>query len=209
MYFITNRHLCSRERYFEVIKEAVNCGVENIIIREKDLSGKDLENLCLEIRDIFDKLFFRCKEVKVNFIINSDTSLYEKLDFDGIHLPFSLFSDLIEREYHFKRSKILGLSLHSVDEVRKLNDIVNKTGIKVDYITLSHIYETNCKIGLEAKGLNLLKDSRKLTDIKIVALGGILPSNVSEVLRYSDDFAVMSTIMESENIRKTISDYTV
>ncbi|GAA0223268.1 thiamine phosphate synthase [Metaclostridioides mangenotii] len=209
MYLITNRHLCSRERYFEVIKEAVNCGVENIIIREKDLSDKDLENLCLEIRDIFDKLFFKCKEVKANFIINSNTSLYEKLDFDGIHLPFSLFSDLIEREYHFKRSKILGLSLHSVDEVRKLNDIVNKTGIKVNYITLSHIYETNCKIGLEAKGLNLLKDSRKLTDIKIVALGGILPSNVSEVLRYSDDFAVMSTIMESENIRKTISDYKV
>ncbi len=209
MYFITNRHLCSRERYFEVIKEAVNCGVENIIIREKDLSDKDLENLCLEIKDIFDKLFFKRKEVKANFIINSNTSLYEKLDLDGIHLPFSLFSDLIEREYHFKRSKILGLSLHSVDEVRKLNDIVDKTGIKVDYITLSHIYKTNCKIGLEAKGLNLLKDSRKLTDIKIVALGGILPSNVSEVLRYSDDFAVMSIIMESENIRKTISDYTV
>ncbi|WP_315168040.1 thiamine phosphate synthase [Metaclostridioides mangenotii] len=209
MYFITNRHLCSRERYFEVIKEAVNFGVENIIIREKDLSDKDLENLCLEIRDIVDKLFFERIEVKTKFIINSNTNLYEKLDFDGMHLPFRLFLDLIEKEYYFKRSKILGLSLHSVDEVRKLNDIVDKTGIKVDYITLSHIYETNCKIGLEAKGLNLLKDSRKLTDIKIVALGGIIPSNVSEVLRYSDDFAVMSTFMESKNIRKTISDYTV
>jgi len=111
MYFITNRHLCSRERYFEVIKEAVNFGVENIIIREKDLSDKDLENLCLEIRDIVDKLFFERIEVKTNFIINSNTNLYLKLDFDGMHLPFRLFLDLIEKEYYFKRSKILGLSL--------------------------------------------------------------------------------------------------
>ncbi|HBG0218637.1 TPA: thiamine phosphate synthase, partial [Clostridioides difficile] len=47
----------------------------------------------------------------------------------------------------------------------------------------------------------------KITDIKIIALGGILPSNVKETLKYCDDFAIMSTIMRSKDIKKTISNY--
>ena len=38
MYLITNRHLCDENHYLQVIKEAVNNGVKNIILREKDLS---------------------------------------------------------------------------------------------------------------------------------------------------------------------------
>jgi len=72
---------------------------------------------------------------------------------------------------------------------------------------LSQIFETDCKKGLEPKGLRLLKDSRKITDLKIVALGGILPTNVGEVMEYSDDFAVMSTVMKSKNVQKVVQEY--
>lgn len=48
MYLITNRKLCSEERYLEVIKESILSGVENIIIREKDLEYQELKKIIYE-----------------------------------------------------------------------------------------------------------------------------------------------------------------
>ncbi|MCC0629254.1 MULTISPECIES: thiamine phosphate synthase [unclassified Clostridioides] len=224
MYLITNRRLCSEERYLEVIKESILSGVENIIIREKDLEYKELKKLYIEIKTKINCIDFqeqmsneslktninqkKCgNKFKVNFIINSNIEFFEKTDCQGIHLPFKLFLNLIENKYDFNKNKILGLSLHKIEEVEYLEKLIRNKNIKIDYITLSHIYETKCKEGLHPKGIEFLKEAKKITDIKIVALGGILPSNVKETLKYCDDFAVMSTIMKSKNIKKTISNY--
>ncbi|MCC0716236.1 thiamine phosphate synthase [Clostridioides sp. ES-S-0077-01] len=224
MYLITNRRLCSEERYLEVIKESILSGVENIIIREKDLEYKELKKLYIEIKTKINCIDFqeqmsneslktninqkKCgNKFKVNFIINSNIEFFEKTDCQGIHLPFKFFLNLIENKYDFNKNKILGLSLHKIEEVEYLEKLIRNQNIKIDYITLSHIYETKCKEGLHPKGIEFLKEAKKITDIKIVALGGILPSNVKETLKYCDDFAVMSTIMKSKNIKKTISNY--
>ncbi|HBG5342746.1 TPA: thiamine phosphate synthase [Clostridioides difficile] len=224
MYLITNRKLCSKERYLEVIKESILSGVENIIIREKDLEYQELKKLYMKIKTKINCIDFQeqisaeslktninqkgCgNKFKVNFIINSNIEFFEKTDCQGIHLPFKLFLNLIENKYNFNKNKILGLSLHKVEEVDYLEKLIRNQNIKIDYITLSHIYETKCKEGLHPKGIELLKEAKKITNIKIIALGGILPSNVKETLKYCDDFAVMSTIMKSKDIKKTILDY--
>ncbi|MGO0905166.1 thiamine phosphate synthase [Clostridioides difficile] len=224
MYLITNRNLCSEERYLEVIKESILSGVENIIIREKDLEYEALKDLYIKIKNKIECINFQ-EEImdeklknsikkkenndrfKVNFIINSNIEFFEKTDCQGIHLPFELFLNLLGNMYNFNKNKILGLSLHKLEEVKYLEEIIRKQNIKIDYIILSHIYETKCKENLLPKGIELLKEAKKITDIKIVALGGIVPSNVKETLEYCDDFAVMSTIMKSKNIEETISNY--
>jgi thiamine monophosphate synthase len=143
---------------------------------------------------------------------------------NGLHLSFAAFKERV-KDKHFANkssnnnsnfannssnnnlnfashsSKILGISLHSISEVEELACIIKKYKVKVDYITLSHIFETKCKEGLKPKGIELLKTAREiiektesLKDIKIVALGGIKPENIEKVMKYSDDFAVMSSI---------------
>ena len=37
MYLISNRHLCSKEKYIKTIVEAAKNNVEYLILREKDL----------------------------------------------------------------------------------------------------------------------------------------------------------------------------
>ncbi|MPM75008.1 Thiamine-phosphate synthase [bioreactor metagenome] len=202
MYLITNRHLCDENHYLSVIEEAINSGVKNIILREKDMSDEKLTNL-------YNKIVRKTSysHDKFNLIINSNINLYKKLNFSGIHLPFETFVQLVKERFIFEDNKILGLSLHNTKEISILEKIIKENNIKVDYITLSHIYETKCKENLKPKGINLLKEGKKITNIKIVALGGILPTNIEEVLKYADDFAIMSVLFTCENVELKIKEY--
>lgn len=204
MYLITNRHLCDENHYLSVIEDAISSGVENIILREKDMSDE-------ELTDLYNKIVSKTNYLhnEFNLIINSNINLYENLNFDGIHLSFRRFIQLVKEEFVFEYNKILGLSLHSTNEINRLEEIIKEKNIKVDYIILSHIYETKCKESLKPKGINLLEEGKKITNIKIVALGGILPKNVKEVSKYADDFAIMSTLFTCENVKLKIKEYKI
>lgn len=205
MYLITNRHLCKYDRYIEVIKEASYCGVKNIILREKDLSNDELEDLYFRIKKNINK--------ETKLIINSNIEVFKRVDADGIHLPFDKFIDIYDEKNKENTSeyidiknfnKLLGVSTHSI------KDIVEVLKRNADYIFLSHIYETKCKENLKPKGIEILKEANSLltnSNINLIALGGITPSNVKYIVDYCDDIAVMSTIMSSKNIEKTISEY--
>ena len=202
MYLITNRNLCSEQEYFERIKEACINGVDNIIIREKDLTDE-------EVKMIYDKISSSLPvEVrkKTSILVNSKFKVYEETDCDGIHLPFWLFKERLQEGYDFNIGKQIGLSLHSAEEVSEMEELCSKYGVKVSYITLSHIYETKCKEGLKPRGLELLKKGGKLTTVKVVALGGIDSSNAAETLKYCDDIAVMSLIMKSNDVKNTVEE---
>lgn len=194
MYLITNRHLCSYKRYLEVLEEASFSGVENIILREKDLKNDKLKNLYFKIRERVNK------ETKI--IINSNYEVFNSVDADGIHMPFDMFKNLKDKlEY---KEKIIGVSTHNIEE------IIEVKKYSVSYLIFSHIYETKCKFNLKPKGISLLKKAQSELngyDIKLIALGGILPNNAKETLNYCDDIAVMSSIMESDNVKDTIKSF--
>ena len=202
MYLISNRNLCSKEKYIKTIVEAAKNNVEYLILREKDLEYEGLEKLYNEI-----VLALKENNTDINIIVNSSVELYENYPVYGIHLPYNLFKDLLSKGYEFDRTKKIGLSLHSTYEVIELNKIIESKNINIDYITLSHIFDTKCKEGLRPKGVDLLKNAKDLTKIKIVALGGILSQNIKQIIDYCDDYAVMSTLFKSDNIQNTIEDY--
>lgn len=202
MYLISNRNLCSKEKYIKTIVEAAKNNVEYLILREKDLKYSELEKLYNEI-----VLSLKENNTDINIIVNSSVELYENYPVYGIHLPYNLFKDLLSKGYEFDRTKKIGLSLHSTSEVIELNKIIESKKIDIDYITLSHIFDTKCKEGLTPKGVDLLKNAKDLTKIKIVALGGILSQNIKQIIDYCDDYAVMSTLFKSDNIQNTIEDY--
>lgn len=194
MYLITNRHLCSYKRYLEVLEEASFMCVENIILREKDLKNDELKNLYFKIRERVNK------ETKI--IINGNYEVFNSVDADGIHMPFDMFKNLKDKlEY---KEKIIGVSTHNIEEIIEVKKYL------VSYLIFSHIYETKCKFDLKPKGISLLKKAQSELngcDIKLIALGGILPNNAKETLNYCDDIAVMSSIMESDNIKDTIKSF--
>jgi thiamine monophosphate synthase len=97
IYLITNRKLVSNEEEFlQVIKECSENGVDNIILREKDLGFDDLVKLGYKAKEVID-------ENKTKLILNSNIECGIKLKAYGIHLPFQEFIRVDNKQiYSFK-----------------------------------------------------------------------------------------------------------
>jgi len=126
-----------------------------------------------------------CKKYNVKFIINDDPYLAKKLNADGCHLGQRDINNLIARK--ILKNKIIGVTCHnSIKLVRK----AIKDG--VDYIALGSFYHSKTKkIKYRAK-LITLKLAKKITNIPIVAIGGIKFSNYKKLLLNKANFLAIS-----------------
>lgn len=189
IYAVTNRKLAiSMEKYYNNIGKCFKKNIEGIIIREKDLDYEELYCLSKKIKSLK-------KESHTKIIINSNLNIARNLNLDGIQLSYNEFIKKFKVKLNLNFSGILGISVHSVEEAL---DAFNRGA---DYIVLGHIYETKCKEGLKPRGVEILRELRKKTDGKVIAIGGISIENIREVLNSgATSVAMMSEIMESENL---------
>ncbi len=157
---VTNRRLTDDLiRQIEILHHSDH---KYIILREKDLAPKEYTALAKKAIEISDKI-----------ILHSFIDTAYELNYKKIHLPFSAFMNNLDK---IKDFEIKGVSTHSIDEALTCQ----KYG--ADYITYSHIFETDCKKGLEPKGLKMLEEICKAVDIAVYALGGINEKNMQSCI---------------------------
>ena len=195
---ITNRKLCENENLEKQIKKIFSAYEKKIILknfeivaltlREKDLDKNEYLNLVKKIYPI-------CKKYGIDLILhqNYDLNLDEKYNIEGIHLSYEIFKSLNKniREKLIKKYKRIGVSIHSLEEAK---DVEN---LGATYVVAGHIFETDCKKGLEPRGLNFIKELSSILTIPIFAIGGINEENSNLVLN-SGAFGVcmMSSLMK-------------
>ena len=195
---ITNRKLCENENLERQIKKIFSAYEKKIILknfeivaltlREKDLDKNKYLNLVKKIYPI-------CKKYGIDLILhqNYDLNLDEKYNIEGIHLSYEIFKSLNKniREKLIKKYKRIGVSIHSLEEAK---DVEN---LGATYVVAGHIFETDCKKGLEPRGLNFIKELSSILTIPIFAIGGINEENSNLVLN-SGAFGVcmMSSLMK-------------
>lgn len=183
IYLITNRHLVSEEKYFKTLQDASLAGVDRIILREKDLNDEELERLYYKIKALVSD--------NTEIIINSNIKVSKKVEEKTLHLPFKDFM-----KFNSEKKVIrAGVSIHSVEEGIR----ANKEGC--NYILASHIFPTKCKEGLEPKGVEFIRELKKVVTCPIIALGGISTENASKVIEAgADGIALMSTFFYCEDV---------
>ena len=195
---ITNRKLCENENLEKQMKKIFSAYEKKIILknfeivaltlREKDLDKNKYLNLVKKIYPI-------CKKYGIDLILhqNYDLNLDEKYNIEGIHLSYEIFKSLNKniREKLIKKYKRIGVSIHSLEEAK---DVEN---LGATYVVAGHIFETDCKKGLEPRGLNFIKELSSILTIPIFAIGGINEENSNLVLN-SGAFGVcmMSSLMK-------------
>ena len=195
---ISNRKLCENENLEKQIEKIFSAYEKKIILenfeivaltlREKDLNKNEYLKLIEEIYPI-------CQKYKINLILhqNYDLNLDEKYDIEGIHLSYSIFKSLnqnIKAEL-IKKYKRIGVSIHSLEEAKDVESL------GASYVVAGHIFETDCKKGLEPRGLKFVEELLSILTIPIFAIGGIDEKNSQSVIN-SRAFGVcmMSSIMK-------------
>ena len=195
---ISNRKLCENENLEKQIEKIFlayerkiilkNFEIVALTLREKDLNKNEYLKLIEEIYPI-------CQKYKINLILhqNYNLNLDDKYKIDGIHLSYNIFKSLNEniKAELIKKYKRIGVSIHSLDEAKEVENL------GASYIVAGHIFETDCKKGLEPRGLKFVEDLSSTLSIPIFAIGGIDEKNSLSVIN-SGAFSIcmMSTLMK-------------
>lgn len=162
---VTNRALCTQD-FLGRIQEIAENGADGIILREKDLHEADYQALAAQVLPI-------CQRYGTTCILHSYPGAAEVLGSQALHLPLPVLRELPpERRAGFST---LGCSCHSMEDVEE----AEKLGCT--YVTLGHIFATDCKKGLPPRGLELLRTVCANANLPVYAIGGIGPENLVSV----------------------------
>ncbi len=127
-----------------------------------------------------------CQNHKVKFIVNDDPLLAKKLNADGCHLgqkdmPINKAREIIG-------NKIIGITCHNSIRLAK-----NAIKLKADYLAFGAFKSSRTKKTKYHATTKILNEITKITNIPIVAIGGINSSNYKNLLLNKATFLAISS----------------
>ena len=195
---ISNRKLCENENLEKQIEKIFSAYEKKIILKNFDIVSLTLREKDLnknEYLKLIEKVYPICQKYKINLILhqNYDLNLDDKYKIDGIHLSYNIFKSLNEniKAELIKKYKRIGVSIHSLNEAKEVESL------GASYVVAGHIFETDCKKGLEPRGLKFIEDLSSALTIPIFAIGGIDEKNSLSVINNGAfSICMMSTLMK-------------
>lgn len=144
-----------------------NLGLKGVILRAKELSLKEYENLAKLAINIF-------KDSKSELFLHNFYEVALNLGVLNFVAPFNV---ALDSGSNFKGCfKNLGVSIHNKDELKVALTLC------ANFAIYGHIFNTSCKVGLESRGLDSLKDIALHSSIPIIAVGGLDSNNAALAL---------------------------
>ena len=195
---ISNRKLCENENLEKQIQKIFSAYEKKIILKNFEIVALTLREKDLDKNEylkLIEKVYPICQKYKINLILhqNYDLNLDDKYKIDGIHLSYSIFKSLNEniKAELIKKYKRIGVSVHSLNEAKEVESL------GASYVVAGHIFETDCKKGLEPRGLKFIEDLSSALTIPIFAIGGIDEKNSLSVINNGAfSICMMSTLMK-------------
>ena len=173
---VTHRKLC--ENFFKRVGELYENNVP-VILREKDLSESEYEELAKKVIEI-------CP----NVILHSYINVAKKIGVKRIHLPLRLVNENVAKEF-----ETVGVSVHSAEEAV----LAEKNG--ADYLGVGAVFHTGTKKDANSISHETVKQICEAVNIPVIAIGGISRENVIELQGTGIcGIAVVSAIFAAKNI---------
>lgn len=178
--YITNRHLCQGDLVERIALLAAH-HPQYIILREKDLSENEYKMLAA-------RAIAACAPSGVTCVLHTFVNVARRVNHPAIHLPMTVLRTLSDADRRW--FQVLGASCHSVEEA------LEAQRLGATYITAGHVFPTECKADVPARGLQFLHEVCQAVAIPVYALGGITPENRMACLTAgATGTAVMSSAM--------------
>jgi thiamine-phosphate pyrophosphorylase len=186
LYLVLTEEYC-RKPAIDVAKEALRAGVDVLQMREKNKPKEELLRLGKELGAL-------CTDIP--FIVNDDPYLANELDADGVHLGQEDYKKYLDVRKIMK-DKIIGLSTHSVEEVKQANNL------DVDYLAFGPIFETKTKD--YSIGASDVEQVLNIATKPLVFIGGINENNIDELIKQgANNIAVIRAITGAKDIASSV-----
>ncbi len=168
---ITNRHLVEDD-FLTQIEKVAKSDCAMIILREKDMQENEYMQLAQQVLDI-------CRKNHKTCILHTYPGAALKLKADGIHFPLPVLLEYAQKHGVPKSINFgkIGTSVHSVEEAKK----AVKCG--ATYLTAGHVFLTDCKKSVPARGLDFLADVCNAVNVPVYAIGGINDKNAGDCIQ--------------------------
>ena len=190
LYLITDRRGCAGRDLSSVVEQALQGGVKAVQLREKDLPGRELYVMAMEMREL-------TRRYGATLFINDRIDIAMAVEADGVHLgEWSIPTDAARKIIGGR--KLIGVSCHS------LQDAFAARYGGADFITCGPVFFTPSKAAYgEPLGLSVLQDVVRQVDIPVLAIGGINRYNAREVVSSgAGGIALISAILAADDPRE-------
>lgn len=154
--------------YRMIAEQCVINGIKMLQLREKHLPDRELLRVARDLRAI-------TSGTNTNLVINDRPDIASICRADFLHLGQDDIS--IDDARKVVGDMKIGLSTHTIEQAREA--LTHNPA----YIGFGPIYPTNAKINPDKPvGTELLKQVLDLASVPVVAIGGIFPENIQEVI---------------------------
>ncbi len=179
---ISNRQLCGDD-FISRVQTIIDADVP-VILREKDLTEEQYYSLLERIG-------------RKSVIAHTYADAARSFGCGKIHLPLAILENT-----DISAFDTVGASVHSVEQALKAQSL------GASYVTLGHIFPTDCKKGLAPRGTALIGEVKKQLIIPVYAIGGITPENCALAIKNgADGVCAMSGFMRCSDVLKYIELY--
>jgi len=184
IYAITQTEGKTHERVIQEVNAALKGGAA--VIQYRDKNPIDAVYLAKE-------LLLLCQQYKVPLIINDNAELACLINADGVHIGKNDNNIEVTRKIVGSKA-IIGVSCY--DDV---NSALQAEELGVDYVAFGRFFPSGSKPNAPLAQINTLSQAKKVINLPIVAIGGILPKNSRQLLDAGADvLAVIGGIFDSD-----------
>lgn len=179
--------------YTTIAEKCVINGIKMLQLREKHLSDKELIRIGRDIKSI-------TTGSETKFVVNDRPDIAVLCDADYLHLGQDDIS--MKDARRIVGNMKIGLSTHSIAQATEA------LAKNPDYIGFGPIFPTNAKaIPDKPVGTTLLKQVLEISKVPVVAIGGIFPENIEEVINAgAKNVALVRHFMQTNEFDARVSE---
>ena len=192
LYAVTDRTWLGGASLSWAVKEALTGGITLLQLREKNLTDREMLQEAQELLPL-------CHRHGVPLIINDRVQVALDAGADGVHLGQE---DMSPREARaiLGPDAIIGVSARTVESAQR----AEQEG--ADYLGVGAVFSTSTKTDAQNISPETLRQICQAVHIPVVAIGGIGPDNILELLGCGiQGVAVVSSIFAQKNIAQAAS----
>jgi thiamine-phosphate pyrophosphorylase len=189
LYFILDPEHCKGRDPLAVAEQALRGGATVVQWRDKRRDKGEQLPIVSSLREL-------CDRYVALLIINDHVDLALAARAGGVHvgqhdLPLTAVRSLVPAEF------VVGCSTNNPEEALQ----AQRDG--ADYVAVGRVFASSTKTGTRDASPETVREVKKAVTIPVVAIGGITPDNVDEVIRAgADAAAVITAVGEADDVEE-------